>query len=230
MTIFLAGKSSQSPVCGVAIAKIRSEGEAEAGGGGARSADGGPGEEAGEVEDVDAICKIRGFDLKIQCAAFLAIKFRANGSSQRKIGFHASAVEIDSREDFLAVLSQQKIQINIDGIEFDRQPTAVVRADRSPYTLCGLHANAGTHGVALVLGDGEASGVGELVACFTAEKKAAGDRSLGASGLVRIAQKAGETAPFGDGEANFFANDARIVEGDWKTDARVQQDVVIGKI
>jgi hypothetical protein len=61
-----------------------------------------------------------------------------------------------------------------------------------------LCANAGADGVALVLGNGEASGFGKFVAGFAAEEKAAGDRPLRAGGLVGIAQEAREAAPLGD--------------------------------
>ena len=155
---------------------------------------------------------------------------RTCGCSQREIRFHAPPVEIDAGENRPAVLSQQEVQINAAGIEFDRQTAAVIHADGGPNALCGLHADPGADRVALVLRDGEAAGVGELVAGFTAQKEAAGDRPLRAGGLVRIAQEAGEAAPLGDGEANFFADDARVIKSDREADAGVQQNVVISEI
>ena len=58
------------------------KGKAEAGGGAARSGDGGAGEESGEVQNVNAIGEVGGFHLKIERAGFLAIEFRADGCSE----------------------------------------------------------------------------------------------------------------------------------------------------
>ena len=128
------------------------------------------------------------------------------------------------------VLSQLEIQINVFGIEFDRQAAAVVGADCGPDAFAELRANAGADGVALVLGDGEASGVGELVAGFATEKKAAGDGTLRAGGLVRTTEESGKASPFGDGETNFFAYDAGVVERNGKADASSQQNIVISEV
>ena len=59
-----------------------SKSEAEAGGGAAGSGGGGAGEEAGEVEDVNAVGKIGGFHLKIERAIFFAIEFRTGCCSE----------------------------------------------------------------------------------------------------------------------------------------------------
>jgi len=59
-----------------------SKSEAEAGGGAAGSGGGGAGEEAGEVEDVNAVGKIGSFHLKIERAIFFAIEFRTGCCSE----------------------------------------------------------------------------------------------------------------------------------------------------
>src|SRR5262249_20075867 len=141
-------------------------------------------EKAREVENVDAIGQVGGLYLKIQSSAFLAVQLGARRHSQHKIGPHAAAVAIDAGENFLAVLSQQKVQIDPAGVDFRGQTAAVIRAERRPDALCGLHADAGADGVSLVLRDREAVSARKLAAGFAAEEKAAGNRSLRAGGLV----------------------------------------------
>src|SRR5262245_10536003 len=125
----------------------RLKGETEAGGSAARGGDSRAGEEAGKVEDVNAVGEIGGFDLQIQSAAFLAVQFCAYSRSQGKIRLYAAAVEIDTRKNLLSVLRQQLSQINAVYVKLSGQAAAIVRADRSPNAFCGLHADLGANGV-----------------------------------------------------------------------------------
>src|SRR5438045_4897657 len=108
------------------------------------------------------------------------------------------------------------------------QAAAVLRSQREPDTRGRLKANVGAERVALVLRDGEFARIRQLVGRVTSEKKATGNRSLADSGLIRVAQVAGKPSPVRHFEPQFLAKDAGFCEADGKTNAGVEEHVVIG--
>src|SRR5215469_5746249 len=83
-------------------------------------------------------------------------------------------------------------------------------------------------GIALILRNSEFACVRKLVSRVASQKKAAGNRSLADSGLIRVAQVAGKSSPVRHFQTQFLAEYPRLCEADGKANASVEQHVVIG--
>src|SRR6202041_1772582 len=109
------------------ITKQKLERDAEAGRDAAGRADGGAGEEAGKVDDVETVGDVGGLNLELQRAGFLAIELRAHAEIHGKIWFHAVFREIHAGDDVGAVLRDQDRGRGIFA-EVGGQPAAVLSA------------------------------------------------------------------------------------------------------
>ena len=195
--------------------------------------DGGGGEEAGEIEDVEAVVEILGVGLQAEGTVFFFVEFGAGREIERERGLDASIGDVNAVEHLRTVFRQGLIQISG---KFEGQAAAVFCAGGEPHPLGQLIANAGAGGVALILGVGKMSGelrrgadsivvAGDLVA----QEQAAGHREPYVAHNVGIAEEAGETLPVREFELGFRAIDDGFVERDGEGDRGVEDLIVIGE-
>ena len=82
--------------------------------------------------------------------------------------------------------------------------------------------------ITLILSNRKAVGIRDTTHRIASEKQPSNNRSLPDSHLVRVADVTREAAPVRNLDPHLFAHDACLCKSDWKTDARIQQHIVIG--
>ncbi len=206
--------------------RLISRGEVE--GVAAGRADGVAGEEAAEIDDVQAIVQVLAVGLKVEGQFVGLIKLSAERGVDSEGGLDASAVDVDAVDDGLAILGQRLL---VGAIKIKGQATAIFGAGGNPHTRSELIANAGTGGVALILRVGKVSGeLGSCVDRVGTGEQTSGYRKPGIAYDIGIAEKAGEALPVREFELAFSAIEDGFAESDGEADAGVEDLVIVGVV
>src|SRR5258706_7843081 len=94
---------------------------------------GGGGEEAGEVEDVEAVVEVLSVGLQVDGALFFLVELSASREIDRKRRLDAAVIEIDTVDH---LLSEGGDSLIVGACEFDGQATAIFGAGGEP-KACG---------------------------------------------------------------------------------------------